>query len=110
MVENLDPVVFLVLDRVKAHIKFRERLKVFNVTQLKNLLNTVKAQVQEAKAGDVLETSEELNVVTAQIQSPQEWKVGETSDLLEGVFSEVEFLKVDTFDILNLGDLVLVEG
>lgn len=43
MVKYLDPEVFLVLNRVKAHIKFREHLKILDVAQLEDLMNAVKA-------------------------------------------------------------------
>lgn len=57
----------------------------------------------------MLKSSQELNIIAAKVQSPQEGQVGEASDLVQWVFSKVELFEVNSFDILDFANFVLVK-
>lgn len=57
----------------------------------------------------MLKSSQELNIIAAKVQSPQEGQVGKASDLVQWVFSKVELFEVNSFDILDFANFVLVK-
>lgn len=77
MVQHLQSVVLLVLDRIEAEVEFCQLGQLFDELQLEDLADLVEREVQEAKRFNLLEPTELHDVVLRQIQSPQHFQLVE---------------------------------
>ena len=85
VIENLAPVVLLVLDWIEAEVELCEEAEALDELQLQHLDDVVEGEVEEAKRFDVLKTSEVLNMVLREVQLFQEGQLaqaGHSSDLV----------------------------
>ncbi len=98
-----------ILNRVEAHVKLCQKEQAFNVTKLKNFAHFIQREVKEAKAVDVLKSSEEYDLVAAEIKGSEFWELAKSSDFGQSVVGDVELFEMHVVDVLNLGDVVAVQ-
>ncbi len=57
----------------------------------------------------MLKTSQVLNVVSAQVKSAQSGQISKSRYFGDGVLRQIQLFQADPFNVLDRGDLVLVQ-